>query len=127
MSSIFTKIVNREMPAEIIYEDDKTLAFLDIRPVSPGHTLVIPKKEVDHLQDLEDDDYAAVMQTVKNLSQLIKYKLSPERVGMVVYGFDVPHAHVHLIPMDGPGKISMQHGEEASQEQLSKIKSQLVA
>lgn len=125
MSSVFTKIVNREIPAEIIYEDDKTLAFLDIRPVSNGHTLVTPKEEVDELQDLDEETYQAVMDTVRRVSRLLKDRLQPARVGVVVYGFDVPHAHVHLIPMDGPGKISMQHGEEAAPEELAAVRAQL--
>lgn len=125
MSSVFTKIVNREIPAEIVYEDDKTLAFLDIRPVSSGHTLVIPKEEVDELQDLDEETYRAVMDTALKVSRLLKDRLQPARVGVVVYGFDVPHAHVHLIPMDGPGKISMQHGKEATAEELAAVKAQL--
>ena len=98
MSSIFTKIINREIPAHIIYEDDQTLAFLDINPVQPGHTLVVPKAEVDHLQDLSDEDYAAVMITTKMLMSHLKEQMGTDRVCLKVEGFDVPHAHIHLIP-----------------------------
>lgn len=100
MSSIFTKIINREIPAHIIYEDELTLAFLDIRPIQEGHTIVIPKVEVDHLEDLEDEYYDAVMATVRKLSLLLRDELQPERICIKVEGFEVPHAHVHLIPCD---------------------------
>ncbi|MEX0749030.1 MAG: HIT family protein [Candidatus Saccharimonadales bacterium] len=118
MSSIFTKIIQREIPAHIVYEDEMTLAFLDIRPVSEGHLLVVPKLEVDELQDLEPDMYQAVMTTVHKMARLLKEKLNPKRVGLVVYGFDVPHAHVHLIPMEGPGKIQLQHTEKVTEAEL---------
>lgn len=98
MASIFTKIINGEIPCHKVYEDEKTLAFLTINPVHPGHTLVIPKTEVDHLWDLPDDDYQAVMATVKKVGQRIREVLKPNRVGVHVSGTEVPHAHVHLFP-----------------------------
>ena len=98
--SIFTKIIKGEIPSHKIYEDDKTLAFLDIHPVSLGHTLVIPKKQTDHLWDLDDEDYQAVMASSKKVANHIKNILNVERVGVKVVGVDVPHAHVHLIPFD---------------------------
>ncbi len=96
--SIFTKIVKGEIPAQKIYEDDLTLAFLDIHPVSKGHTLVIPKQQIDHLDDCPPELYAAIFATVQKVSKLLKAKLQPVRVSLAVNGFDVPHAHVHLIP-----------------------------
>lgn len=126
MASLFTKIINREIPAEIIYEDEQTLAFLDIRPINPGHMLVIPKVEVDQFQDLDDETYQAVMTTVRRMAQLLKDKMQPERVGLVIYGFDVPHVHVHVIPMDEPGKIKLVHGGEAEPEELARARQQLV-
>lgn len=126
MASLFSKIINREIPAEIIYEDEQTLAFLDIRPINPGHMLVIPKVEVDQFQDLDEEAYQAVMATVRRMAQLLKDKMQPQRVGLVVYGFDVPHVHVHVIPMDEPGKIKLVHGDEAEPEELSKARQQLV-
>jgi histidine triad (HIT) family protein len=98
MDSVFTKIIKGEIPCHKVYEDDKTLAFLTINPNHPGHTLVIPKKQVDHLWDLEDDDYQAVMATVKKVGQRIREVLRPNRVGVHVAGTEVPHAHVHLFP-----------------------------
>ncbi len=125
MSSIFTKIINREIPAEIVYEDDQTLAFLDIRPVNPGHLLIVPKQEVEEFHELDAADYHALMDTVHRMAKLLKKKLQPERVGVVVYGFHVAHAHVHLIPMNEPGKIRFDHNEEVASEELTQMKKQL--
>ena len=98
--SIFTRIINREIPAHIIYETDAVIAFLNINPVQPGHTLVVPKAQIDRLEDLEEDDYVALMQTVRTLSHHIREELGTERICLKVEGFEVPHAHVHLIPCD---------------------------
>ena len=99
MASIFTKIINGEIPCYKIYEDDKTFAFLDIHPETPGHTLVIPKKEVDKIYDLPEEDYQALMATVKKLSQHME-KVLGQRTLWKVVGTDVTHAHVHLEPYD---------------------------
>ena len=99
MSSIFTKIINGEIPCYKIYEDDKTFAFLDINPETKGHTLVVPKTEVDKIYDLGDEDYEALMRTVKKLSKHMEQVLSA-RIFWKVVGTDVPHAHVHLEPLD---------------------------
>lgn len=98
--SIFTKIINGEIPCHKIYEDERTLAFLDIHPIRPGHVLVVPKVQVDHLWDLSDADYLSVMNTAKLVSNRIRSVLKPTRVGVHVIGLDVPHAHVHLFPFD---------------------------
>jgi histidine triad (HIT) family protein len=98
--SIFTKIIKGEIPSHKIYEDEKTLAFLDIHPKTSGHTLVIPKKQVDQFQDIQDEDYEAVMRTVKKVANRIKSVLQPKRVGLEIMGLDVPHAHVHVFPFD---------------------------
>ena len=99
MLSIFTKIINGEIPCYKIYEDDKTMAFLDINPESKGHTLVVPKNEVDKIYDLPDEDYQALMTTVKKLSKNMEEKLGQRTLWKVI-GTDVPHAHVHLLPYD---------------------------
>ena len=98
--SIFTKIIKGEIPSHKVYEDDKTFAFLDIHPVHPGHVLVIPKLQVDHLWDLPDSDFQAVMATSKKIAKRITEVLRPVRVGVHVAGLDVPHAHVHVFPFD---------------------------
>lgn len=99
MSSVFTKIIKGEIPCYKIYEDDKTFAFLDIHPETLGHTLVVPKLEVDKLYELPDEDYFAVMATAKKLAQHMEKVFGTRTVWKVV-GSDVPHAHVHLCPFD---------------------------
>ena len=99
MSSVFTKIINGEIPCYKIYEDDKTLAFLDINPETPGHTLVIPKTEVDKIYDLSLEDYDALMHSVKKISKHMEKVLGARTIWKVI-GSDVPHAHVHLLPFD---------------------------
>ena len=99
MPSIFTKIINGEIPSYKIYEDDHTLAFLDIHPETKGHTLVIPKKEVDKIYDLEDEDYHALMATAKKLARHME-DVTGRRTLWKIIGTDVPHAHIHLMPQD---------------------------
>ena len=96
--SLFSKIVSGEIPSHKIYEDDKTLAFLDIHPVSEGHTLVISKTQVQFVWDLTDGDYDAVMATVKKVGRRLRDVIQTPYVGEVVVGTDVPHAHIHVIP-----------------------------
>jgi histidine triad (HIT) family protein len=96
--SIFTKIIREEIPCHKVYEDDKTLAFLDIHPITPGHTLVIPKKQVEFVWDLETADYRALMQTVQKIGRRLRTVLTTPYVGVQVIGVDVPHAHVHIVP-----------------------------
>lgn len=98
--SIFTKIIKGEIPCYKIYEDELTLAFLDIHPATPGHTLVVPKKQVKFVWDLEDEDYQAVMATAKKVALRQREILQTPYVGEMVIGVDVPHAHVHVIPFE---------------------------
>ncbi|HEU5122116.1 MAG TPA: HIT domain-containing protein [Candidatus Saccharimonadales bacterium] len=98
--SIFTKIIKGDIPAHKIYEDEKTIAFLTIQPVREGHTLVVPKIQVDQYIDLPDEDYDALWRTVKKIAARIREVTGKERVGVVIKGIDVPHAHVHLIPFN---------------------------
>ena len=122
MPSIFTKIINGEIPSYKIYEDDKTIAFLDIHPESKGHTLVIPKNEVDKIYELPDEDYNALMSTVKKLSKHLEKQLGA-RILWKVVGTDVPHAHVHLMPLDP----NWQHGHtlELTPEEFESIRTKL--
>ena len=96
--SIFTKIIRGELPAHKVYEDDKTFAFLDIHPAAEAHTLVIPKKQVEFIWDLEEDDYQALMATVRKVGLRLREVIGKPYVGEMVVGVDVPHTHVHLIP-----------------------------
>lgn len=97
--TIFTKIINGELPSHKVYEDDKLFAFLDIHPINPGHTLLVPKQPTDHLWDMADDEYQYLWKVAKELAAHIKTTLDPPRVGVIVEGFGVPHVHIHLIPL----------------------------
>ncbi len=101
MASIFTKIVNGEIPCYKVAESDKFLAFLDINPLSPGHTLVIPKKEVDYLFDIDDPTHAGLWNFAKKVAKAIEKVVPCLRIGVTVIGLEVPHAHIHLIPLQG--------------------------
>ncbi len=101
MSSAFSKIVAGEIPCHKIAEDNRCLAFLDINPLREGHTLVIPKEEVDYLFDIEDDLLSHMMIFAKKVSSAIEKAVECERIGVTVIGLEVPHAHIHLIPIDG--------------------------
>lgn len=98
--SIFTKIIKGEIPCHKVYEDDRTLVFLDIHPAQPGHVLVIPKNQVEFVWDLDDADYQAVMATAKKVAQRLRAVLGTAYVGEKIVGDQVPHAHVHLIPFN---------------------------
>lgn len=123
MASVFSKIVAGEIPAYKIYEDDKTLAFLDIAPETPGHTLVIPKVEVDKVYELSDEDYTALWDTVRKVAKRMEDVLGA-RTLMKVIGTDVPHAHVHLMPHDPTWTHGRQvkMSEAEMQEMCNKLK-----
>ena len=122
MPSVFTKIINSEIPYYKIYEDDKTFAFLDINPETKGHTLVVPKNEVDKIYELPDEDYQALMATVKKLSAHMEKVLGARTLWKVI-GTDVPHAHVHLLPFDE----TWEHGKtlKLTPEEFEEIRAQL--
>ncbi len=101
MPSIFTKIINGEIPCYKIAESEDCFAFLDINPLALGHTLVVPKKEVDYIFDVDDSDYQSLMLFAKKVAGAIEAEVACERIGMTVIGLEVPHAHVHLIPING--------------------------
>ncbi|SHJ18173.1 histidine triad (HIT) family protein [Cruoricaptor ignavus] len=100
MSSVFTKIVQGEIPAYKIAEDDKHLAFLDVQPLVKGHTLVIPKREVDLIFDLESEEFKNLWAFAQKVAKQIQAAISCERVGIAVIGLEVPHAHIHLVPLN---------------------------
>ncbi len=99
MSSIFTKIINREIPGHIVAEDDKHIAILDINPNAKGHTLCIPKKEVNKIFDLEEQEYLDLMRFSRKVAIALEKAVPCKRVGVSVIGLEVPHVHVHLIPL----------------------------
>jgi len=127
MASIFSKIINGEIPAYKIAEDDFFLAFLDINPLVKGHTLVIPKKEVDYIFDLDDTLYPGLFQFSKKVAKAIKASVKCERIGVAVIGLEVPHAHIHLVPINNVGDINflaprVQLSKDEFQEVADKIK-----
>ena len=96
--SIFTKIIRGEIPSHKIYEDDNNLAFLDIHPKTPGHVLVVPKKQIEFIWDMEDEDYQVLMAAVKKVGRRIREVMGKPYVGGMIIGIDVPHVHVHVFP-----------------------------
>ncbi|HOK26073.1 MAG TPA: HIT family protein [Bacteroidales bacterium] len=100
MASIFSRIVSGEIPCYKVAEDDNYLAFLDINPLNTGHTLVIPKKEIDYIFDIDDDTYAGLMLFAKRVARAIEKEVPCNRIGVAVVGLEVPHAHIHLIPIN---------------------------
>jgi histidine triad (HIT) family protein len=119
MPSLFSKIVAGEIPAERVREDDDFLAFLDIRPIRAGHTLVIPKREIDHFFELPDDLLGGLMVFAKPIAQAIREVTGATRVGAAVVGIEVPHAHLHLIPIDGVHDIDFRRASSADEEELA--------
>ncbi len=122
MSSIFTKIINGEIPCYKVAETDDFLAFLDINPNAKGHTLCIPKKEVDKIFDLDEETYNALMQFSRKVAIAIEKVIPCKRVGMSVIGLEVPHVHVHLIPLN-----SMEDARFLNKESLTKEEFEVTA
>jgi histidine triad (HIT) family protein len=106
MPSIFTKIINREIPGYIVAEDEQYIAFLDINPLVLGHTLVVPKKEIDFIFDLDDDTLAGLNVFAKKVAHAIKKVVPCRRIGVAVIGLEVPHTHVHLVPMSSMSDLN---------------------
>ena len=122
MSSIFTKIINGEIPCHKIAESDDYFAFLDIRPLQAGHTLVIPKKEVDYIFDLEDDHLGGLLVFAKKVARGIERVVPCERIGISVIGLEVPHAHVHLVPIRSVSDLNFGSGhKEMGQDEMADL------
>lgn len=105
MNSIFTKIINREIPAYIVAENDDYIAFLDVFPLAKGHTLVVPKKEVDYIFDLDDKTYLGLQKFAKKIALKVEKAIPCERIGVAVIGLEVPHTHIHLVPINNVSDI----------------------
>ena len=127
MPSIFTRIVNGEIPCYKIAEDENFLAFLDIAPVMKGHTLVIPKKEVDYIFDLEDDLYLGLHAFAKRVAAAIEKTVHCERIGQTVLGLEVPHAHIHLVPLLNMQFIDFNKRSSMEQEEFNALAAQISA
>jgi histidine triad (HIT) family protein len=120
MPSIFSRIVNREIPAHILREDDDYLAFLDVRPIRAGHSLVIPKREIDDLFDLPDPLLAGLLVFARPVAKAIQETTGTQRVGVAVIGIEVPHAHIHLVPIDDIGGLDFRNAQPADDAELKK-------
>ena len=121
MSSIFTKIVNGEIPCYKIAEDDNFLAFLDVNPNAIGHTLCIPKQEINKIFDLDDTLYLGLMQFSKKIAIALEKAVPCKRIGMSVIGLEVPHAHVHLIPLNEMDEMRFQNKVSLSKEEFEAL------
>ncbi|MDX5421542.1 MAG: HIT family protein [Hymenobacteraceae bacterium] len=120
-ASIFTKIVNGEIPAYKIAEDDRYLAFLDVFPTTKGHTLVIPKQQIDYLFDLDDELYLGLMAFAKKVAAAVEKAVPCKRVGVAVVGLEVPHAHVHLIPLNSMQDMNFANKKQFSKEEFEEV------
>jgi histidine triad (HIT) family protein len=128
MSSIFTKIVNGEIPCHKVGESDKFLAFLDIMPLRKGHVLVIPKEEIDYIFDIEDDLLGEMTVFAKGVAKKMEKVFPCERIGMTVIGLEVPHAHIHLIPINSIADMDFsQEKLSISQDELASIAAEIVS
>ncbi|MCM8569405.1 HIT family protein [Gramella jeungdoensis] len=121
MSTLFTKIVRGEIPAYKVAENSKFLAFLDIRPNAKGHVLCIPKKEIDKIWDLEAEMYQELMRFTRCVAIALEKTVSCKRVGMAVVGLEVPHTHVHLIPLNEMGDMDFSNNVEMSDEEFKEL------
>jgi histidine triad (HIT) family protein len=118
MPSIFTRILNGEIPCAKLYEDEFFFAFLDIRPIRPGHTLLVPKPEVDYIFDLPDDLLNRMLTTAKPIAKAIETVVPCARIGLMVAGLEVPHCHLHLVPMDAIGDLNFANASPAEPAEL---------
>ncbi|HLT06759.1 MAG TPA: HIT family protein [Cyclobacteriaceae bacterium] len=128
MASIFTKIINREIPGHIIAEDDNYIAFLDIMPLVRGHVLIVPKVEVDYIFDLEDEVYSGLHLFAKKVALAIKKVIPCTRIGSAVIGLEVPHVHIHLVPMNTMDDLNFTRPKlKLDQEELADIAAKIKA
>lgn len=127
MSTIFSKIISGEIPSYKIYEDDFVCAFLDVNPIQKGHTLVVPKKEINDMFQLDEETYDHVMHRVRYMAQVLKAKFDCARVCVMVEGYGIPHAHVHLVPTNKSEDFDKKLIYEASKEELEEVQKLLIS
>jgi histidine triad (HIT) family protein len=118
---IFCKIIAKEIPSYLVWEDDRFMAFLDLRPVSPGHLLIIPKEHIENVFDMPSGLYEAIFKTAKALSTPLQKAMSSVRVGIVVEGFGVPHTHLHLVPINESHDLDSSRAHAMPAEELTNI------
>ena len=127
MPSIFTKIIQGEIPAHFIYKDEKCVAFMDLNPINPGHVLLVPRIEVDLLWQLPADVYQHLWSVAQKLEPAIKKASGCIRVGVAVLGFDVPHTHIHLVPVNGGKELDFHKAKRAFDADLLSMKEKILA
>ncbi len=128
MASIFSRIINREIPGYIVAEDDRYIAFLDINPLVHGHLLVVPKTEVDYIFDIDDELLGGLMIFAKKVAVALKKSVTCKRIGVAVIGLEVPHTHIHLVPMNSMGDINfMQPKLNPSKDELAAMQQKITA
>jgi histidine triad (HIT) family protein len=128
MASIFTRIINREIPGHIIAENDQYIAFLDITPLVLGHTLIVPKKEVDYIFNLDDETLSGLMLFAKQVSHAVQAAIPCKRIGVSVIGLEVPHTHVHLVPMNSADDVNFTRAKlHPTHEELKAVADKIVA
>ena len=121
MATLFTRIVKGEIPCHKILEDENYLAFLDIRPINPGHTLVITKKEIEYIFDVEDELLSGLVIFAKKVARLIQQEIPCKKIGMMVAGLEVPHVHIHLVPIFEVTDLNFAKAKPTPHEELAKI------
>ena len=126
-TSLFTKIVNGEIPAYKVAEDDRYLAFLDVFPTTKGHTLVIPKQQVDYIFDLEEELYIGLMAFARKVAVAVEKVVPCKRIGVAVVGLEVPHAHVHLIPLNSMQDMNFANKQKFSKEEFEETAAKIKA
>ena len=119
--TLFTKIIKGEIPCHKLYEDEDYFSFLDIKPLKPGHALVIPKVEVDYLFDLEDELLSGLLTVARPIARAIEQCVDCERIGLMVAGLEVPHTHVHLVPISSVGDLNFAHATETPPGELAEL------
>lgn len=127
MASIFSRIIAGEIPSYKVAEDDKHYAFLDINPLALGHTLVIPKKEVDYIFDLTDEEYAALQLFAKRVAAAQKKAIPCKRIGVAVLGMEVPHAHIHLVPLNSESDMDFHNKKSFPAEKMAETAAAIAA
>ena len=121
MDSVFTKIINKEYSCHLVAEDQFNIAFMDIRPIKKGHVLVVPKKQVNYLFDLNKEEYQSLWAFVRIVAKGLKKSVNCNRIGVSVIGFEVPHAHVHLVPINNIEDMNFSKNFNSNETELSKL------
>lgn len=127
MPTLFTRIINGEIPSYKIAEDERFYAFLDINPNAKGHTLCVPKQEINRIFDMDEAQYLGLMQFSRKVAKALEQTISCERVGIAVIGLEVPHVHVHLIPINEMKDMTFQHKVQLSSDEMTKLAEEIAS